>query len=293
MDENIGTDIVSIAILEQDFFAAVENIETICNEASKLGMQVFAVPSRWAGMVAGAPKVPSLFSVQHPQTWMLKKDGTPYTSKYSGVISSVHYPETLAFFKDAIDQLYKLWDIKGLIWDEPKSFKRDYSPLAIENLGADAHEALHYKAVVDFYNTVNQYAKEKYPDKETGLFVYANLASDKLQALAEARHLDYFGCDGRPWYAADGGKQESKGKVLLGESGEQFITMAQQMKAKSLWLIENHNMLTKDALLMDKRLPEIIDKNIDHLIYYYYPRNLEDPDRIMQVIAKHLSNIKK
>ena len=43
----IGTDIVSIAILEQDFFAAVENIDIIFNEASKLNMQVYAVPSRW------------------------------------------------------------------------------------------------------------------------------------------------------------------------------------------------------------------------------------------------------
>jgi hypothetical protein len=49
-------------------FAAVENIEIICNEASKLGMDVFAIPSRWGGLFAGASKVPSLFSVKNPQT---------------------------------------------------------------------------------------------------------------------------------------------------------------------------------------------------------------------------------
>jgi hypothetical protein len=42
---DVGTNIVSIAVLEQDLFAAVENIEIICDEASKLGMDVWAVPS--------------------------------------------------------------------------------------------------------------------------------------------------------------------------------------------------------------------------------------------------------
>src|ERR1700710_1383630 len=43
----IGTNVVSIAILEQDMTSAVENVTIICNEAEKLGMKVYAVPSRW------------------------------------------------------------------------------------------------------------------------------------------------------------------------------------------------------------------------------------------------------
>src|SRR6478672_13368362 len=94
----IGTNAVSIAVLEQDLTSAVENVTIICEEASKLGMSVFVTPSRWGGMLAGAPKVPSVFSVLNPQTWVLKKDGKPLTNSISGVISSVHYPETAEFF---------------------------------------------------------------------------------------------------------------------------------------------------------------------------------------------------
>ena len=190
---------------------------------------------------------------------------------------------------ESIDTIYSSWDIKGIIWDEPKSFMKDYSPLAIQKLGKEAKLSEHYKAVVDFYNTVNTYAKEKYSEKKTALFVYANLEIEKLNALVAASHLDYFGCDGRPWYDSDGGNQEAKGKVLLGQNhGERFFRMAKKMGSKSLWLIENHNLLNADADLMDKRLPEILKKNSDHLIYYYYPRNLEDPDKIMGILAKHL-----
>src|SRR6266545_942684 len=35
---DIGTNIVSIAVLEQDLFAAVENIKIVCSEAERVGM---------------------------------------------------------------------------------------------------------------------------------------------------------------------------------------------------------------------------------------------------------------
>jgi hypothetical protein len=95
----IGINVVCVAILEQDLFAAVGNVSLIANEAAKAGMKVFAIASRWGGLVAGSPKVPSLFSVTHPETWILKKDGTPhFWPSNSGVISSVHHPATQEFF---------------------------------------------------------------------------------------------------------------------------------------------------------------------------------------------------
>ncbi len=291
---DIGTDIVSVAVLEQDLFAAVENLEIICEEAARVGMVVYAVPSRWGGLFAGAPKVPSLFSVMHPQTWMLQEDGTPQISTVSGVKSSVHYPETYQFFTESLDKLFQLWDIQGIIWDEPKSYGKDFSPRAIAALGKDASYAAHVQATVDFHSRINEHIKEKYPDKTTCLFAYANLKDDTLQRAATAQHLDYFGCDGRPWNSTDVGVQESEGKVLLGnDAGERFLQAAQANGKKTLWLIENHHIATPDIPLMDKRLSEVIEKSVDHLIYYYYPRSVAEPDRAMNVIAQHMKKYKK
>src|SRR5262249_44525488 len=52
-----GTNYVCVSVLEQDLFAAYENQELIVEEAGRVGMQVLAVPSRWGGLTAGAPKV--------------------------------------------------------------------------------------------------------------------------------------------------------------------------------------------------------------------------------------------
>ena len=57
----VGTQNVCVSLLEQDLFAAVENVNIIIAEAKRAGMQVLGVPTRLAGVYAGAPKVPSLW----------------------------------------------------------------------------------------------------------------------------------------------------------------------------------------------------------------------------------------
>lgn len=289
---DIGTDAVTVAILEQDLFAAVENVEIIANEADKKGIKLFVVPSRWGGMFAGAPKVPSLFSVQNPHTWILLKDGKPRYNNVSGVISSVHYPETFDFFCESITKMMALWPIKGIVWDEPKSYLMDYSPKAIENLGADASLSSHVRAVSDFHGRINAFIKEGWSDVTTNLFSYADLDDELIDIIAQTKKLDYFGCDGRPWYPNDGGVDESVGKTLL-KNGERFLSAARKHKVNSLWLIENHNMKAKDMELAKNRLPEVISKDVDQLIYYYYPRNLSNPADNMDLIFEQVAQFKK
>ncbi len=292
---DIGANIVSLAVLEQDLFAAVENIRLVCEEAEKVGLQVYAVPSRWGGLTAGAPKVPSLFSVEHPQTWMLRKDGMPVLSpQVSGVISSVHYPETYQFFCESLDSLFRQFPIKGVIWDEPKGFREDYSPKAVEKLGKDAPREAHYKATADFYSRVSRYIKDKYPDKILSMFIKANSGKLETEAASQISPLDYFGCDGRPWDLAEdqkwknaGSDESGKGKVLLGP-GEKIIALGKQRGKKTLMLTENHNLPATMIPAMDAGLPKVLGLGVEQLIYYYYPRNIEQPDWNMAVIAKHL-----
>ncbi len=289
---DLGTKVVSVAVLEQDLWAAVENLEIIANEASRVGMEVHIVPSRWGGLVAGAPKVPSLFSVHNPDTWMLEENGNPYRSKNSGVISSVHAEKTLDFVIESMYKAIDLWGIKGVIWDEPKTFNKiDYSKNALEQLGHTPDREESIAANVSFYSAINKAIKERDAAFTTSLFLPADKEADIINQAATITDLDYFGCDGRPWAPEDGGKLESSGKVLL-KNGERFISAARNNNKHTLWLIENHNMLDEDAKLMDKRMPEVISKDIDQYIYYYYPRNLETPDFIMDTLKKHLKEIK-
>ncbi len=287
-----GTDVVTVAILEQDLSAAVENVSIIQSEATKLGMKLVVVPSRWGGLLAGAPKVPSLFSVVNPQTWLRKEDGSFYTDVNVGVHSSVHYPETVEFFKTSIDKVFSLWDVAGIIWDEPKIYdKKDYSEAARKNIADIENQALHDQAFSNFFSEINKHIKTKYPDKHTSLFIYANQKQEVIDNAAAIKHLDYFGCDGRPWSVNEKGQVEQPGKVLIGP-GERFIEAAEKNSKKSLFLIENHNMKAENNAWMDQRLPDVLAMKPDQLIYYYYPRNVDKPEENMAIIKKHLKNFK-
>jgi hypothetical protein len=293
-----GTKALSLAVLEQDLFAAVENIQLVCNEAARLNLKVFATLSRWGGLTAGAPKVPSLFSANNPDTWILDEDGTPFSNpNVSGVISSVHHPKTYQFFCESLDEMFRLFPFAGMIWDEPKGFHPDYSRYAVEKLGKDAPKAAHFQATADFYSRVSRYVREKHPGKLISMFMPVHSQPQQVEMASRIPELDYFGCDGRPWdlaedkkWSGSGESETGKGKVLIGK-GERFLELAKQSGKKSLFLMENHNLPARMIPAMDAGMPRVLAMRPDQLIYYYYPRNIGDPDRNMAVIGRHLRSL--
>lgn len=293
-----GTDFVCCGVLEQDVWAARENLALIIEEAARAGLRVLAVPSRWGGLTAGAPKVPSMFSVLNPHTWILDEKGrSDVAGDTSGVISSVHWPETLQFFRDYLTTLYRQHPaLAGLIIDEPKAFIPDHSLKAKEALGAAAPRQAHLEAAARFYDDVCAFSKTIRPDLMTLLFMQAHYPEDQREVCARMPHLDYFGVDGRPWdlevdgaWKAAGGAQESgKGKVLLSGIGQKFVQAARQNAKKSFFLIENHNLAANMVEPMDRHLPEVLKSGADLYLYYYYPRNVQQPERAMEVVGRHI-----
>ena len=296
----IGTQYLCVGVLEQDLFAARENHALILAEAARVGMKVLAVPSRWAGLTAGAPKVPSLFSAANPDTWMVNKRGTTFVSpNVSSVISSIHHPKTLKFFCDTLAELYRQHPtLTGFILDEPKAFNIDQSPMAVAALGANAPLEAHLGAARDFYSKVCRFAKERWPDKFTILFQKAdNHTPAELAAGGGVGPLDYYGCDGRPWtreedarFPHGGTNSESgKGKILLSGVGQIFIDTARQVSGrKSFFLAENHNITSAMIDAIDRNYAAALALRPDMFAYYYYPRNVEEADRAMEVIARHI-----
>lgn len=197
---DIGTDIVSLAILEQDLYAARHNVDIICSEAERAGMRVYAVPSRWGGLVAGAPKVPSFFAATHPETWILKPDGAPAFSQVSGPMCSVHHEATREFFRERLSVLLGQWPIAGIVWDEPKTpGLRDFSASALQKLGPDAPLEAHTDAVASFFDEAGRHAREVSPQARLGMFLPCNAAPEILERCARLESLHDFGCNGRPW----------------------------------------------------------------------------------------------
>jgi len=286
---DVGTRAVSLALLEQDLYAARWNVEIICREAERAGMAVHAVPSRWAGLIAGAPKVPSRFTVDHPEAVSRDASGGPHVS-ISGAVASVHHPATLEFFREGLTTLLTQWPIAGVIWDEVKNIHLiDHSDAARRALGESVSDpTAHLNATVDFFGTLNQHIKRTKPEARTTLFLYAHCTGEEVHAFARTKALDDYGCDGRPWAIADGGSTEERaGEKCLLDHAPRFFAEARKHGKGGFLLIENQNMQSGDLDLLDRWLDDTIDLDADH-VTYYYPRNVDAPDRRMAIIARHL-----
>jgi hypothetical protein len=269
----IGTDIVSLAILEQDLTAVPRNLDCICREAERAGMQVYAVPSRWAGLTAGAPKVPSQFAAAHPETWLREANGRPHVNPFSGPACDVTHSAVGDFFRGQLSVLLKQWPIRGLIWDEPKTLETQ-GPLALAR----------------FYDAMGAHARLVRPDVKLAMFLHSYQGAALAEPCAAIPNLDIFGCDGRPWGPAEAPLVDNDAKVLLGGHGERFLAQARAQGKQSLLLVENHDLPAKAGPVLEANLPRILALKPDHLIYYYYPRNLEDPELIMNIMARALAS---
>ena len=87
-----------------------------------------------------------------------------------------------------------------------------------------------------------------------------------------------------------GEDQESgKGKILLNGQGEKFIKAARSIPGrKSFFLLENHNLQASMLDAMDRHYAAVLAQRPDMAAYYYYPRNVQYPDRAMAIIGKHV-----
>lgn len=284
-----GVSRVAISVLEQDPEHSPHNLDHLFTQAQRMGLQLIAIPSRWGGLVAGAPKVPSAYAASHFHTLVHRPDGQIYASPSFGPMCSIYHPDTLVFMKDMLRAVLK-WPFSAVTWDEIKAYERpDYSPAAQAALGTDpGREQRHYAAVSAFFGELNKAIAALRPGTRTMAMLYANSGTAILSQAAQMPHLDYLGTDGRPWHATDGGTDEQHGKVLLGGPGQLTLDLAAQHGKKSYCLIENHNLATADYALLDRRLPEVLRLGFDQIMFYYYPRNLERPEETMAIFQKHL-----
>lgn len=291
-----GSHAVTIALSEVDFEKAHRNVETIISKAHKHGLKVFFVTSRWAGVFAGAPKMPSIFAAQHPHTWSLGADGKPYFHS-SGPICSIYYPEVKQFFLDTLDKSFNNFGFDGVVWDEPKAYQMDYSAFAKAELkqlsgfetGSGNALITHEGNYCEFISLLNDHIKKNHGDKVINFFAYPYLTDTWIEQASGIRHLDYFGADGRAWPQSDV-RNTYKGKKFLigdGATGSRYIEKATEKKLKSMVLIENFQAAKADYPLYEAYLDEIIPM-ADQFAYYYYPRSCEEPDTVMQLITNKL-----
>lgn len=293
--KELGTDIVCIGITENDIKYNDANIKFIVKESHKRGMQVYAVPSRMAGITAGQPVEPPLFGYHHPHTVTLRKDGTPVVRKSHGILSSFYHPEVKDYFITLTSKMVTEFNLDGIIWDEPKSTVpewQDFSELALKNNPEESF-VKYMEDFAQFFSDINAELKRVKPELQIVFFDEACRNDTVVDVCATIKNLDFYGTDGHPYPTEKSEHVGNRALKVLPVSGERYLKAGRKNGLKTMMLVENHYLTGEQLDYMEETLPEIINYDLDMLIYYYYGFYKEDTERNMDIIRKNIVNFKK
>lgn len=291
--EEAGAEAVTVSVLEQDVFAAVENLRIIHQTARDLGMRMYADIARWGGLVSGTPKVPSLWPSLRPETWKRHADGRPVPSFGDlAPTSSVFHPDTFAFFREYLERMFEVVPFDGLFWNEPKTLHiPDHSAAAVDwfrERDLDIQDAReHARAHAAFFGRLNVEARRMMPSVDIGCFLMPTTRA-YAEPFAAMPELNTFGCDGRAWRHADEKAPLAYKDKCLPDLAPPFMELARRHGLKTFAFIENIDVPDAYLPVLDRGLPETLGMGFDHVLYYYYGRSVESPDRCMEIMFRHL-----
>ena len=285
----MGTNVVCLAVTENDLNYNHSNLHFLIKEIHLRSMQVYFVPSRIAGITAGAPLESCAEGYRWPHTVTINPDGKPLVRKI-GCVCSFYHEEIEQHFKDVATRMITEFAVDGIIWDEPKSTNwQDFSERAKrDNPNTDFR--IYMQDFVRFMSRINHHLKTVKPDLTIVHFDEACRNDIVAEESARIDHMDYYGVDGRPWRSEETGpaRNISEQKVLLGY-GERYLHAARKEGKKTFALIENQRLGSGTIERFEEHISEVIALDIDMLVYYYYGFYEEDPERNMNVIRQHIA----
>ena len=262
------------------------NLEMVAAEVERAGLDLWAVPSRIGALVAGWHRAVGYLSAHHPELWARHPDGNPIS--FFGPQISVHHPESLPEFIDVVERMLDALPIKGIIWDELKSLDiADHSEAAIKSLGRPGEGEAQVEATARFFSSVNASVKRKRPDLQIALFLYCFMEDDLVRVCSEIEGLDEFGCDGACLRIEDDCKIEGGPlKKLLPDNYARFAKAAHARNRRGFVLVETQNQELAATAKSFDRHPELLALDPEHLVYYDYPRKMENSAEFQPRLAE-------
>lgn len=244
-------------------------LRVIIDEAHAAGLQVYAIPSRWCGLVAGWPILAGHFAASRPDTWMCKADGSPLIKSFCGPLCSVHHPDVQAHMVQCIETMLTTFDFDGITWDELKTLhETDHHPLALKRYGHPVSGPEQVQASLDIFARCNRRARELKPSLRIISFLYAFLEDHLVEPWATTEGFDDIGPDGHVASKGDPGKHHSK---FLLDDQERFNRIAAAHGRRSFALIETQGATLATAQNTLQRLPKYLTMAPEHIAVYYRP----------------------
>lgn len=278
-----GFDAVALSFSESEMRYARRTIELQVKYAHDCGLEVYLIPSRLGGRMAGAPLMPSSWLSQHPECALPE---IPFIA----CVESAAFRE---WFRNFVVQLVCDYEIEGIIWDEPKFV--DFvtvHPETLARFGANPTPEQMMDSLAGFLGEVSQYLKKIRPELSITMFNMPSSPEYFTRQTAGLNAIDYCGFDGSCGRQSYFHEPPEKLKPSLNETWQRTIRECAMSGAGTFALIEN--------MLIPREVHDEFRENLmaflnharpDHLSCYYYGHNNEKPEVVQKITMETIATI--
>ncbi|NLF38871.1 hypothetical protein GX586_05460 [bacterium] len=283
-----GFNAVAISFSESEMRYSRRAFELQVDLAHRCGLKVFVIPSRLGNRFAGAPLMPSLWLLQHPEAHV------PGYVGWTGPMACVESAVFREWIKDFMATLLTDYPLDGIIWDEPKEERlvsRHHDTCA--KFGPDPTPEQMEDGFIDFLDDLSAHCLSIRPGLCITLFNQTPQSGRFTQAACAIPAIRYAGYDGNLARQSYFHETPSWHKYRVESAWERTVKECAAAGKGTFALVENMLMPAEAIPEYRENLDAYLrDYRPDHLSLYYYAHNNEDPEAVHRItkelMRKHL-----
>lgn len=280
-----GFDAVALSFSESEMRYSRRTLELQIKYAHAQGLKVYLIPSRIGGRFAGAPLMPCLWLVGHPEYQLPECQG----------VACLESPGFRQWALEFVSILVREYDIDGIIWDEPKCVATSTChPDTISRFGGVPTAEQAQDGFIDFLAELTVAVRIR-PNLDITLFNMPNTPAYFTARAAKISGIDYCGFDGVFSRQSCFHEEPRQNKNSLISSWQRTVSECSAAEKKTFALIENILIPGSEHDKLQEELELFLNyADPDHLACYYYGHNNECPDEVqritMNAVCRHRSN---
>lgn len=276
----MGIDTVCFSFSENDMSYARRTFEILVDLAHEAGLKVFVIPSRVAGRFAGAPLMPSIWLVQHPE-YQVPDD-------YWLPTACIECEEVRTWMKEFIHTLVTEYAIDGIVWDEPKApVLVSHHSATIAKYGPEPTEENMAESFCEFLAELTTYCHELNPNLVQTLFCQKTEPEFFTQMVSKTPYIDYFGYDGNLAKQRVFKEPIHEAKYRIEDVWDRTVSECEAAGKKTFALVESMFMPREEHENFEKAFDNYLTNyHPEHLSVYFYAHNADDPEGLNDVVTR-------
>lgn len=277
---DMGFDAVNLSFSESEMTYSRRTFEILVEMAHQEGLKVNVIPSRIGGRFAGAPLMPSLWAVQHPE-YCVQGD-------YYWPVVCLESQAVRDWIKGFMKTLIMDYDLDGIIWDEPKaptliSCHQD----TIRRFGENPTEEDMAVGFCEFFDDLTAYCHSLNSKLVQTLFCIKGERDFFTERISRNKEITYFGYDGNLSRQRRFKEAICDSKYRIESVWARTLRECEQAGKKTFALVETMHMPREEHQNFERNLTEYLENyHPDHLSLYYYAHNADDPEELNKIIKR-------